>query len=69
MMITKIMIKTINIMMTTMTGHQGHMIRTMNIMMRTITGHQGHVISLSILQTRNAAITARPNHARNTTNV
>ena len=26
-----------------------------------MTGHQGHVISLSILQTRNAAITARPN--------
>ena len=57
-------IMTKNLMMTTMTVHQGNMIMIMNKMMTTMTGHQGHVISLSILQTRNAAITARPNLER-----
>ena len=57
-------IMTKNLMMTTMTVHQGNMTMIMNKMMTTMTGHQGHVISLSILQTRNAAITARPNLER-----
>ena len=43
MMITMILIETMNIMMTTMTGHQGHVIMTKNYMMTTMTDHQGHV--------------------------
>ena len=60
-----------NILKKVITSNHGHvrvikmiLIKMMNIIMTIMTVHQGHVISLSILQTRNAAITARPNLER-----